>query len=204
MKKIVFVGVIVLLALLVSGCAQVTTEKAGNAAPENNGAAAAKEGAAMEKEDGAMAKEDGVMVKTEGGDGAMAKEDGAAMQKEGAAMEASFYSPFAKAEYDKARAEGKVVFLEFYANWCPLCSRQKPVDESVFADPSVPKGVAGFQVNYKDSETDADEQELARQFGITYQHTRVILAKGGSLFHKKTGNSEKDEIIGLLEQASAS
>lgn len=39
-------------------------------------------------------------------------------------------------------------------------------------------GVAGFIVNYKDSETSADEVTSAKQFGIAYQHTKVFVKNG--------------------------
>ena len=115
----------------------------------------------------------------------------------------SFYKPFTVAEYEKARSEGKVIFLEFYANWCPYCTQQKPVNESAFESPSMPKNVAGFQVNYKDSDTDADEEAVAREFGISYQHTRVILKADGSVSHKSTGNVGEQEIINLVRAAGA-
>ena len=40
------------------------------------------------------------------------------------------------------------------------------------------KGVVGFRVNYNDDETDADEKNLAREFGVAYQHTKVLVKDG--------------------------
>lgn len=114
----------------------------------------------------------------------------------------SRYVPFTKAEFEKAKAEGKIIFLEFSANWCPFCQKQKPINESVFAEPSFPTNVVGFQVNYKDDQTDADEQALAREFGASYQHTRVIVRPDGSIAHKSTGNVEKDELAELIKEAA--
>src|SRR3989344_5494313 len=36
----------------------------------------------------------------------------------------------------------------------------------------------GFRVNYKDSATDKDEENIAEEFGIPYQHTKVIVHNG--------------------------
>jgi len=38
--------------------------------------------------------------------------------------------------------------------------------------------VVGFRVNYNDGETDSFEEGLAREFGIAYQHTKVIIQDG--------------------------
>ena len=38
--------------------------------------------------------------------------------------------------------------------------------------------VIGFRVNYKDSDTDSNEEALAREFGIANQHTKVAIKDG--------------------------
>ncbi|MBI4130314.1 thioredoxin family protein [Candidatus Roizmanbacteria bacterium] len=87
------------------------------------------------------------------------------------------YLAFTKADYEKALAEGKIVFLDFYANWCPICRGEAPDIEAGFNQLTTDQ-IVGFRVNYKDSETDADEKALAEQFDIPYQHTKVILRNG--------------------------
>lgn len=103
------------------------------------------------------------------------------------------YIPFDKSAYDQARASGKVIYLEFYANWCPDCKAQAPILNEAFSEIKNPK-VIGFRVNYKDSDTDSNEIDMARQFGITYQHTHVILDKNGNVAKKATGSWDKDTI----------
>jgi thiol-disulfide isomerase/thioredoxin len=87
------------------------------------------------------------------------------------------YIEFNKADYDKAVAEGKVVFLDFYATWCPICRAEAPEIKAGF-DGLSGDAVVGFRVNYNDPETDEEEKELAKQFAVTYQHTKVILVDG--------------------------
>ena len=36
------------------------------------------------------------------------------------------YLDFKKADYDKALSSGKIIFLDFYANWCPICRGEAP------------------------------------------------------------------------------
>lgn len=86
----------------------------------------------------------------------------------------SKYYQWDKAMFDKAVADGKIVYLEFYANWCPICKRQHPELVKGFEELNSQK-VVGFRIPYKDSETTKEHEELARQYGITYQHTKVIL-----------------------------
>lgn len=90
------------------------------------------------------------------------------------AGETSPYLEFNQADYDRAVAEDKVIFLDFYANWCPICRAEAPDIEEGF-NGLTSSDVVGFRVNYNDTETDAAEEALAEQYGITYQHTKVII-----------------------------
>lgn len=47
--------------------------------------------------------------------------------------------------------------------------------------------VIGFRVNYKDNQTDTDEQNLAREFGVPYQHTKVFLKNGKQILKAPDG-----------------
>lgn len=93
------------------------------------------------------------------------------------AGKASLYLDFKKADYEKALADGKIILLDFYANWCPICRAEAPELKAGFDSLTTDK-VVGFRVNYNDSDTDEDEKKLAKDFGITYQHTKVILKNG--------------------------
>ena len=90
---------------------------------------------------------------------------------------ASPYIAFNKADYEKAMAEGKTIVLYFYASWCPTCKAEQPAAHAAF-DTLDDSDIVAFRVNYKDSDTDADEEALAKEHGITYQHTKVIVKNG--------------------------
>lgn len=84
---------------------------------------------------------------------------------------------FKKGDYDKALAEDKIILLDFYAIWCPICRAEAPAIHEGFNSLTSEK-IIGFRVNYKDSDTDKDEEALAKDFKIPYQHTKVILKNG--------------------------
>ncbi|HLC60119.1 MAG TPA: thioredoxin family protein [Candidatus Nanoarchaeia archaeon] len=87
------------------------------------------------------------------------------------------YLEFNKVDYDNALKENKKILLYFYANWCPICRVEQSNTFAAFNELK-DTNLVGFRVNYKDSETDADEEALAKEFGIAYQHTKVILKNG--------------------------
>ena len=52
--------------------------------------------------------------------------------------------------------------------------------------------VIGLRVNYKDGDTDDFEKQLAKQYGITYQHTKVFLKNGQQVLKSlEEWNTEK-------------
>lgn len=113
-----------------------------------------------------------------------------------------FYEPFTKARYDQAKTEGKIVFLEFYASWCPICATQEPQIEAAF-DEITDESIIGFRVNYNDGDTDDDEKNLAREFGVSYQHTHVIVDASGNVKAKSLEYWGKDKVLEEIQKVTA-
>lgn len=150
----------------------------------------------MVKPDGTMVKPDGTMVKP---DETMEKKEGETMmKKEDAAMAAKYMGTvlagasaplldYNKADYDAAIASDKLVVLYFYANWCPICKEEtRNALYPAFNELTTDK-VVGIRINYKDSDTDTDEENLARQYGIPYQHTKVLVKNGKQILKAPDG-----------------
>src|SRR3989344_110940 len=89
----------------------------------------------------------------------------------------SSYYIFTQSAYEEALASDKIVFLEFYADWCPICRAEQPEIINGF-NQLTQDNIIGFRANYKDDETDDSEEALAKQLEVTYQHTKFIFKNG--------------------------
>lgn len=132
-----------------------------------------------------MVKDDAMMPAA---DTAMADTDNAMMEKAGT------YSPFTPELLMSSANSRRVLF--FYANWCPTC---QPADASFSENVSqLPDDVTVIRVNYNDTETDQAEKDLAKKYGITYQHTYVQIDADGTEIAKWNGGGI-DELLTKLK-----
>lgn len=91
--------------------------------------------------------------------------------------------------------EDKRRVLFFYASWCPTC---QPVDRELREEAILPADVMVIRVNYNDPDTDSAEEALAEKYGITYQHTFVIIDGQGNELDKWNGG-DVDQIVARLQ-----
>lgn len=106
---------------------------------------------------------------------------------------AARYLPFKKEELAAPTPARRVLF--FYASWCPTC---RPADADFQANQSqIPADVRVFRVNYNDPETDNDEKELAKKYGIVYQHTYVQIDQSGNVITQWNGGAVKELLTNL-------
>lgn len=163
MKTIIYLVLILAFSVALLGCTQAKTSmEKKDAMIEDK--AMAKEGDAMEKNEEVMEKEGAMMEKSYAG-------------KILAGAESTKYLDFNKADYDKALQEKKKILLYFYANWCPICKKEQVDTFAAFNEINDPD-LIGFRVNYRDGDDDESEKALAKEFGVGYQHTKVILKDG--------------------------
>lgn len=85
---------------------------------------------------------------------------------------------FNKNDYERALQTDKLIVLYFYANWCPLCKAEVETALYPAFNELATDDIVGFRINYKDNATDKDEEALAKEFNITYQHTKVFVRDG--------------------------
>lgn len=98
---------------------------------------------------------------------------------------------FNKETFDKSLEEGKLMMVDFWADWCGPCQMLGPVIESL-AGRYEGKAVVG-KVN-----TD-EEQELAIGFGISGIPT-VIFFKDGKEVDRLVGVMPPEAYVQVLEQ----
>ncbi|MBP7842907.1 thioredoxin family protein [Candidatus Woesebacteria bacterium] len=146
-----------------------------------------KTGVMVTKDDQAeMVKDDDAGMQK--GEPAVADSNETMMQKEGA------YAPFSAEVLADSKNSKRVLF--FYANWCPTC---KPADASFTQNlTQIPADVTVIRVNYNDTETDQAEKDLAKKYGITYQHTFVQIDANGNEVTKWNGGGI-DELLSNLQ-----
>lgn len=116
------------------------------------------------------------------------------MKKETVMMKkSSRYVPYSKADFEKA--SGKRLVLYFYATWCPSCKVAQE-DFSARGD-KIPEDVIVMRVNYNDPDTDQEEKALAKQYGISYQHTFVQVDPEGNETTKWNGGGIDELLINI-------
>jgi thiol-disulfide isomerase/thioredoxin len=179
MSKNMIIGIVLAIVVIGGGFAlvnnQANTETAmtqkNGAAMENDNAAMTNDAAAMEKEGVMMQKDDKMM----------------------ADKSAASYVEYSKAALDGAADNRRVIY--FYASWCPTC---RPADADFKANTSkLPSDVTVVRVNYNDPDTDQEEKDLARKYGVTYQHTFVQIDGQGKEVTKWNGGQTEELLANL-------
>ena len=106
----------------------------------------------------------------------------------------SRYIVYSKGAYDQAVNKRRVLY--FYATWCPSC---KQANEDFTANPDkIPEDVIVLRVNYNDPDTDSQEKDFAKKYGITYQHTFVQIDEQGKELTKWNGG-KTDELVANIK-----
>lgn len=118
------------------------------------------------------------------------KEDLAMVKKDNI----SRYVEYSKTVLDQNVSKRRILY--FYATWCPSC---KIANEDFMANPNkIPEDVMVIRTNYNDPNTDQEEKDLAKKYGITYQHTFVQIDNTGKEIIKWNGG-QTDELIANIK-----
>jgi thiol:disulfide interchange protein DsbD len=97
----------------------------------------------------------------------------------------------------RAKAEGRPVIIDFWAEWCTAC---KELDRTAWADPRV-REEAGRFVAVKLDGTDGSDafQALSEKYGIVGMPTVIFIdPRGREVPERVTGAISADEMIGKL------
>ena len=98
-----------------------------------------------------------------------------------AAMEAKFDA----AAFAAAQAAGKPILVAVHADWCPVCTKQKPILSKLGADPAM-KDLMVFVVDFD------TQKDVTQRFGVQKQSTLIVFR----------GNGERDRSVGVSDEAA--
>lgn len=105
-----------------------------------------------------------------------------------------FYTPGLA---ETAMAEGKVVFLDFWTNWCSTCAAQERIIADLrAANPAYDANITFITVDW-DEYADSD---LSRSLAIPRRSTLVAL-KGKTELGRIVAGTSPDEIQALMDKA---
>ena len=96
----------------------------------------------------------------------------------------------------RAEAEGKLVFMDVYADWCGPC-RKMATD--TFTDARVQTKLQEFIPLKIDADAD---QALASRYNVQFLPSLFVLNASGEVIGQATGYHGPDELLGFLQRAS--
>lgn len=108
----------------------------------------------------------------------------------------SFYKGSFDSAKVKARGEGKLFFVDFYAQWCTPC---KWMEESTFKDPEVVKVMSSEYVPYKVDIDKEEGYELKKKYGVKLLPTILIFNKNGDLVERIEETLDARRLSSLLK-----
>ncbi len=113
------------------------------------------------------------------------------------------YVRYNEADFQKARSEGKAIYLYFYATWCPICAVERPNILAAFDQLDLDNAV-GFEAHWNDGQNTEADNNLARAYGVGSQHTHIFIDKNGDVVEKTlAGLSSNDIKMHLTAAAGA-
>ena len=95
-----------------------------------------------------------------------------------------------KDNFDEVKNSGKIILLDFYADWCGPCRMLSPVVDE-FAEEN-PDFVVG-KINVD------NEPELSEEFGVSSIPMLVVM-KDGKILNKSVGAKSKQQILEMIEK----
>ncbi|MEO1515976.1 MAG: thioredoxin family protein [Bacteroidota bacterium] len=102
---------------------------------------------------------------------------------------------------EKAEAQNKLVFVDFYADWCLPC---KMMDEDVFTDKTVASFYNENFLNYKVNAEEKTGPNLVFVYGVQVYPTLLFLDAKGNVIEKKEGAAYQTEMLDLGRKVLAS
>lgn len=101
---------------------------------------------------------------------------------------------------EAAKAENKLVFVDFYTTWCLPC---KLMDEDVFPDEEFGKFMNDNFISYKVDAEKGGGPDLSLLYQVMVFPTLLFLDSDGNVLVRKDGAAYQTELRNLATQAQA-
>lgn len=101
---------------------------------------------------------------------------------------------------ERAKAENKLVFLDFYTDWCLPC---RVMDEEVFAQRTTGESINRNFISYKVNAEKSNGSRLSTIFNVYAYPTLLFLDADGKVLVRKDGSLSNSQFLNLAEQAIA-
>lgn len=102
---------------------------------------------------------------------------------------------FTEARFDSLQAEGALILLDVYADWCPTCAKQQEILKAYQEEnPDVPLHI--LQISFD------DQKEWVKKFKAPRQST-LILYRGEEQVWFNVAATSRDVIFTALDEAAA-
>ncbi|MDP3066332.1 MAG: thioredoxin domain-containing protein [Methanobacteriaceae archaeon] len=104
-----------------------------------------------------------------------------------------FWSTDLNSALQQAKTTNKMVFIDFYADWCGYC---RQMDQDTYTDPLVQERLAQSYIAVK---IDTDKNpDLSAKYGIIGLPTMVILDSNGQEIKRISGYQSADQLLSQL------
>lgn len=99
---------------------------------------------------------------------------------------------------DRAKAENKLVFLDFYTTWCLPC---RVMDEEVFSLTGTGRAMNENFISYKVNAEKGNGPTLSTVFNVYAYPTLLFLDADGNVLERKDGSLSNSQFLNLAESA---